>query len=139
VGGSKGRSCDRGGIRGFGRLPGILKPWDRRLISRAALSAGASLVAIGAFAAPVEASCAGSNLTISTPQTSTVRSNGGNITIGSGGTIGAKVGITLLSAPSGSSAGTINNTGTLAALTNSGAINGGAAVGKAGLTRDGAR
>ena len=55
----------------------------------------------------------GSNQTISTSQTSTVQSNGGNITIGSGGTITTKVGITLFSAPSGCSPGTIKNAGTI--------------------------
>ena len=130
-------------------VPGGRRP------SRAALLTSASFVALGVFSAPAEASCSQSNQTISSPTTSTKQSNGGNITITSAGSITANLGITLLSTPTGCSAGTINNAGSInystygvfnqnsvTALTNSGTIagstatrNGGAAIISTGTIR----
>src|SRR5271163_4668483 len=58
-------------------------------ISRAALLAGASLVALGAFAAPDRAlaACSGSNQTIVSSTTGPLLSNGGAITVTTSGIV----------------------------------------------------
>ena len=139
-------------IGGLSDIYRILAPLGGRRPPRAALLTSASLVALGVFSAPAEASCSQSNQTISSPTTSTKQSNGGNITITSAGSITANLGIILLSTPTGCSAGTINNAGSInystygvfnqnsvTALTNSGTIagrtatrNGGAGIISAG-------
>jgi hypothetical protein len=120
--------------------------------SRAALLAGASLVALAALAAPDQAlaACSGHDQTISTSRTGPVHSNGGAITVtGSGSILGGPSGdaggdgvssastITTLSnggTISGGSGTTVSagaggvgvsNAGTITTLTNSGKINGG--------------
>src|SRR5271154_6307901 len=148
VGVRKSGSLDLAGIGEFCGISSIVAPSGEGRLSRGALFAGASLVALGTFAPPAEALCTGSNQTVSTSETSTAQSNGGGITITNGGSITAKLGITLFSAPNGCSAGTISNAGSInystygvinqnsiTTLTNGGTIvgstatkNGGAAV-----------
>jgi hypothetical protein len=156
VGRSTGGSRGLSGIGGLSEVSRILAPSSRGRLSRAALLAGGSLVALGACAGPAEALCSGSNQTISAPETSTAQSDGGDITITSGGSIAAKLGIALFSAPNGCSAGTVNNAGSInystfgvinqnsiTTLTNSGTIAGGkvtgaiSALGGAGLGSSG--
>jgi hypothetical protein len=106
----RGGSRDRAEIGEFSNISGILAPSGGPRLSRTALLASASLVALGVFSAPAEASCSQSNQTISSPTTSTKQSNGGNT---SGGSITANLGIILSSMPTGCSAGTINNAGSI--------------------------
>jgi hypothetical protein len=80
-----GGSGDRADIREFSDVSGILTLSGRLRLSRAALLAGASFVALDTLGASALASCSDSNQTISTPTTSTGQSNGDNITITSGG------------------------------------------------------
>ena len=123
-------------------------------ISRASLLAGASLVALVAFAAPDRAfaACSGLNRTISTPTTGPVYSNGGAITVTKSGSITGLDGVDVTVCPtttltnsgmiSGGSAGAntdaaggagVSNsaTTTITKLTNSGMIGGGGAGGNA--------
>src|SRR5271163_4069211 len=90
-------------------------------ISRASLLAGASLVALGALAAPDRAlaACSGSNQTISTPTTGPVVSNGGAITVTKTGIVAGLGGVTGLP-------GVLVTVCPATTLTNRGAITGGA-------------
>jgi hypothetical protein len=86
-------------------------------ISRASLLAGASLVALGALAAPDRAlaACSGHNQTISTSRTGPVLSDGGAITVTTSGSVTGSSGVTgsdgvdVTSSP----AKTIDNSGTI--------------------------
>src|SRR5271156_2236019 len=122
-------------------------------ISRDFLLAGASLVALSAFAAPDRAlaACSGPNQTISTPTTGSVYSNGGAVTVTKAGSVTSPSGVNGLpgvdvtvcptttltnrgtiaggagSAPSGTAFGGagVSNSGKITTLTNSGTISGG--------------
>jgi hypothetical protein len=108
-----GRSRDRADVGEFSYVSGILALSGGVRLSCAALLAGASLVALGASNALAQAWCPGSNQTISTPTTSIVQSNGGNITITNSGSITANLAIALSSTPTACSARTINNAGAI--------------------------
>ena len=145
VGMERGGSRDRAEIAEFTYISSILAaPGGRRpsrLRSHERFARRPRLLS-----APAEASCSQSNQTISSPTTSTKQSNGGNITITSGGSITTNLGIILLSTPTGCSAGTINNAGSInystygvfnqnsvTTLTNSGTIAGSTATRNGGL------
>ena len=92
--------------------------------SRAALLASASLLALGALAAPDRAlaACSGLNQTISTPTTGPVLSNGGAIAVTKSGTVTGPSGINGLP-------GVEVTVCSTTMLTNRGAITGGAGLG----------
>ena len=156
--------CNRDGSR---ERPDPINPLSPANVSRSrtALLAGASLVALGAFAAPDRAlaACSGHNQTISTSRTGPVLSNGGSITItGSGSITGGPAGdgVDALTCPittltnqsggmiSGGTGGTsapggagVSNASTITTLTNKGTIRGGnggfASPGGAGVSNAG--
>jgi hypothetical protein len=104
-------------------------------ISRAALLAGASLIALGAIAAPrpAQAACSGTSQTISTSVSGPVFTNSGSVSVVSGGTITGAQGVVAIACSAStveiSLNGAINytnvgivNENTITTLSNSGKI-----------------
>jgi hypothetical protein len=119
---SRGPGRPRSG--GAQSLAGLLAWTGGGRASRAALLAGASLVALAAFAAPDRAlaACSGLSQTFSTPTTGPVFSDGGAIAVSGTGSVTGASGANGLD-------GVEATTCRLTTLTNSGAIAGGAGIG----------
>ncbi len=136
---SRGRSSDRGP---YSSCP-LTAARGRSL--RAALLAGASVIALAALGAPGAAlACSGANQTISTVVSGPILSTGGSITVLKTGTVdGAPTGVNALScsistltsngsifggagATDGPGFAGVSNSQTITTLTNSGTISGGA-------------
>jgi hypothetical protein len=143
------RKGGRGRARGH-RVEGSsdVAAWrGRGRASRAALLAGASLIALGVFAAPAQAACSGPDQIISTSTAGPIVSNGGAITVTNNGIITGLAGLGVSDgvdvgpacpattvANSGSISGAaggagVSNSDTIGTLTNSGTIAGGAGGG----------
>ena len=105
-----------------------------RRISGDFLLAGASLVALGALAAPDRAlaACSGPNQTISTPTTGPILGNGGAITVTATGNVTGSDGVDVTGCP----ARTLANSGTIAG--GAGSARRGKAAGGAGVSNSGA-
>jgi hypothetical protein len=104
---SKSGRGDREHVRNIRHIPGVRVLAGVGRVSRARLLAGASLIALVAFAAPREAlaACSGADRTISTKVPGPVDSDGGAITVtgsgvvtGSSGTLGSD-GVDVLTCP----------------------------------------